>query len=227
MILQNRDFANHIFVVSSIILGLGITELLSGVGSWIRNAPRIKHSVPLVLWCFLSFVAIVQSWWALDNNFTHPPREFWLYFVRVVSDTSMFLLARLVLPDFSSPDVAKYFEKDENGRFIEGKEYKYDLGGYYSRNVANLSIVSILVITMLSFHEYLYYHLGNVAGWQDKFYGKMTIRAGFVLLLVFTGGTGYFYSRRGEPLSSRWKAIHVTAIVLFAILLAFFIKEYS
>lgn len=120
---ENADFSNHMFVVTSIILGLGLTEVLSGTGSWLRNRARIAMSLPLALWVILTFLTIVQAWFAVRSYVNVPP-SFKLYILRIASDTSYFLLARMVLPDFSSPDVAKYFEKNAAGEFIHAEPVK-------------------------------------------------------------------------------------------------------
>lgn len=52
-------------VLFSIVLGLGLTELLSSLHHLFHPRTRVKwHWIPLV-WAFLVFIAVVQLWWSM------------------------------------------------------------------------------------------------------------------------------------------------------------------
>jgi hypothetical protein len=59
------DAFEYLSVLISIILGLALTQLLTGAGRLIRNRRRVKFFFPAAVWMGVLFVVIVQSWWTM------------------------------------------------------------------------------------------------------------------------------------------------------------------
>ena len=59
------DQFNYLAVLISIILGLGITQLLSGFGRWIEHRATFRAYAPAICWAFVLLVIQVQCWWAM------------------------------------------------------------------------------------------------------------------------------------------------------------------
>lgn len=106
---------DYLNVLISIILGLALAKILSGLATVIAARERVDFYWPPIVWAIWIFFIAVQHWWA-----QYPLRyqkqwtflDFWLLLLVPVG---FFLLSALVLP-----------EPDENG--------KLDLGEWFFRN---------------------------------------------------------------------------------------------
>lgn len=92
-------------VLISIILGLGITQIVSGVADIIHHHERVKVYWPHLLWLILVFFLHIQEWWQIYElkNFTawHLPVFLFIILYPIV----LFILARILFPTFSSEEV--------------------------------------------------------------------------------------------------------------------------
>src|SRR6478672_4069223 len=59
------DPFSYLSVLISIILGLGITQLVTGLGRLIQARGRIKFYAPTIAWVGLLLIIHVQTWWAM------------------------------------------------------------------------------------------------------------------------------------------------------------------
>ena len=59
------DPFSYLSVLISIILGLGITQLVTGLGRLIQARARIKFYAPTIAWVGLLLIIHVQTWWAM------------------------------------------------------------------------------------------------------------------------------------------------------------------
>ncbi len=105
-----NDQFQHVMVLTSIIIGLGITYILIGVGSVIEritgHGARLRLSWTHAAWLLILFVWMVSFWWwefrllALLKSWTLGH-----YFFRVTYAVLLFLLAVLLLPrDWATTD---------------------------------------------------------------------------------------------------------------------------
>ncbi len=93
------DAFGYLSVLISIILGLALTQLLTGAGRLIRFRDRVKFYAPTAIWMGFLFLMIVQSWWAM---FTLRFNEEWTFleFATVLAQpTLIYLLVELIVPD--------------------------------------------------------------------------------------------------------------------------------
>jgi hypothetical protein len=91
----------YLMVLVSIVMGLGITQVLRGLSKIARS--RSAYSV-LTLWALLLFYLHVQSWWALwDLNEVATWNQ--LYFTMIVLiPCSLFGATELLLPMGATPE---------------------------------------------------------------------------------------------------------------------------
>lgn len=102
----------HLSVLISIILGLGITRVLSSAHQLVQGHDRIQfYWLPLV-WAALVFVTQVEWWWASFGFREQMAWNFFYFLFVLVSPITLYLAAAFVLPEI---------EADE----------QYDLKGYY------------------------------------------------------------------------------------------------
>jgi hypothetical protein len=100
-------------VLVSLIIGLGIAELLSGVAQIIRNRSTIQlywiHSVFVVI----IFLALLQQWWEIWGIRDTPAWTFPGLLLMLAAPVGLFLIAHLVFPEpvVGSDQRSFYFEK--------------------------------------------------------------------------------------------------------------------
>ena len=70
---------DHILVMFSVIVGLGVTHMLQGVGAIIEIGSFNCFYLPHVIWCVVTFTLLIQSWWAI-TKFKDVATEKWGYF---------------------------------------------------------------------------------------------------------------------------------------------------
>src|SRR5258708_6166304 len=106
---------SHFTVLVSIVVGLGITNVLSGLVGIIHHRARVRLYWPVVLWLVILFLVFVQSWWALFNLHNVTKWTFFTFLLTVLFPVLLFTLSSLILPDFSGAEVvdlrADYFRE--------------------------------------------------------------------------------------------------------------------
>lgn len=102
----------YLAVLISIVLGLGVTELLAGVQRLAHARERVRfHWLPLT-WTALIFVVLVQWWWAAFGLRGQAQWNFFSFLLILLVPVLLYLAAALVLPP-------------------EQTEGEYDLRGHY------------------------------------------------------------------------------------------------
>lgn len=108
------DPFSYLSVLISIILGLGIAQLLNGVGQVLRRRGHVRLYWPALGWVGLLFVLHVQTWWALFGLRAVSRWTFGGFALVLVQPVILYHLATLVLPDWGSdtePDLrANYYD---------------------------------------------------------------------------------------------------------------------
>src|SRR5262245_56126664 len=93
------DQFGYLTVLISIILGLGITQLLSGVGRLLQARSRVRLDWPTLAWVGLLLVIHVQTWWAMFGMRTFQNWTFFAFLIVLLQPIVLYLMAALVLPD--------------------------------------------------------------------------------------------------------------------------------
>lgn len=94
------DEFGYLSVLLSIVLGLGITQLLTGLGRLIQARERVRGYWPSPTWAGFLLVAHVQTWWAMFGLRDHTSWTFFVFLLVLLQPALLYLLAALVLPDF-------------------------------------------------------------------------------------------------------------------------------
>lgn len=99
------DEFNYLAVLISIILGLGIAQLLSGFGRWIEQRASFRAYGPAMAWTAILLVTHIQGWWAMFGMRHHADWTFIQFCVVLLQPITLFLLATLVLPGANAPEL--------------------------------------------------------------------------------------------------------------------------
>ncbi len=90
---------DYLSVLISIILGLGITQVLSGFGRLLNVRSRVRWYGPAVAWGILLLLIHVQTWWAMFQLRTHTAWSLPVFLFVLLLPILLYLMAALALPD--------------------------------------------------------------------------------------------------------------------------------
>jgi hypothetical protein len=93
------DEFQYLTVLVSIILGLGVTQLLTGAGRLVQARARVRAYAPALVWLALLLLIHVQSWWAMFDMRDHQGWTFPKFLVVLAHPICLYLMTALVLPD--------------------------------------------------------------------------------------------------------------------------------
>jgi hypothetical protein len=88
----------HLSILVSIILGLGMTELLTGLGRLIERRRSARLYLPALSWAVLLLLIQIQTWWTVYGLRSHSPWTFLQFFVLLLQPITLYLLSVLTLP---------------------------------------------------------------------------------------------------------------------------------
>lgn len=88
----------YVTVLISIILGLGITQIVTGIGDGIHQWNRIKIYWPHALWIVLVFVMHIHEWWYTYELKKHEQWHLVSFLFLILYPILLFVLARILFP---------------------------------------------------------------------------------------------------------------------------------
>jgi hypothetical protein len=110
----------HLTVLISIVIGMGIAHLLTTLHELVQVRSRIKlYWLPL-LWCVLIFISLVEWWWGIFALRTTIKWNFFYFLFILMSPVSMYLAMAFVLPD----------DSERSNEVIDLRRYYYDNSGW-------------------------------------------------------------------------------------------------
>jgi len=92
----------HLSVLISIVLGLGLTQLLTNVHRLVQAGRRVRLYWLTILWTALIFVSQIEWWWASFALRHDTVWNFFYFLFLLLSPVSLYLAAAFVLPEFES-----------------------------------------------------------------------------------------------------------------------------
>src|SRR5437868_15494672 len=100
------DAFSYLSVLLAIIVGLGMTQVLTASGRLIRHRDRVRTYWPPLVWAGLLLVVYVPAWWAMLGLRTHTDWNFLTSFVVLLQTVMLYMMAAVVLPQSrAEPDV--------------------------------------------------------------------------------------------------------------------------
>jgi hypothetical protein len=94
----------YLSVLISIVIGLAITQLLSGTARLIQVRARVRPHATTLLWMATLFLLDTQIWWAAFERRDISEWNFFLFLFYLLQPTLAFLLSYLVLPELGDED---------------------------------------------------------------------------------------------------------------------------
>jgi len=88
-----------LMVLVSIIIGLGITEILTGTAKAIRCRGSIQGYWVLSILVVVIFVALLQQWWEIWGLRDVPTWSFPGFMMMLAGPVGLFLIAHLIFPE--------------------------------------------------------------------------------------------------------------------------------
>ncbi|MFN2637597.1 MAG: hypothetical protein ABR585_11255 [Gemmatimonadaceae bacterium] len=93
------DAFSYLSVLLSVIVGLGVTQLLTATGRLIRHRDRVQMDWLPLLWTAALLVVFVQVWWSMFGLRAYRDWTF-VGFLLILSQTcTLYMMAALVLPE--------------------------------------------------------------------------------------------------------------------------------
>ena len=94
------DNFSYLSVLISIVLGLGLTNLLMGLARVVQLRGRVRIYWPTLAWTFTLLLAHVQTWWTMFTLRQIDTWTFPLFALVLLQPVFLFFLSALALPDF-------------------------------------------------------------------------------------------------------------------------------
>lgn len=97
------DPFSYLSVLISIILGLGIAQLLTGFGKLVQDRGRVVVYWPSMVWAGLVLMMQVHRWWLMFGQLRgNQDLNFFVFLLVLMPPIMLYLLAALVFPDFAA-----------------------------------------------------------------------------------------------------------------------------
>jgi hypothetical protein len=87
----------------SIVLGLGITQLLKGFSRWLELRSSFRTFGPTIAWAIFLLLVHFQTWWSMYGMRGYADWSFLQFSIVLLQPIVLFLLAVLIFPSPASP----------------------------------------------------------------------------------------------------------------------------
>ncbi len=143
----------YITVFISIILGLGVTQILTGIADLVHQNERVKIYWPHVVWIFLVLILHVQEWYVTFELRTLDKWRFPLFLFLLLYPVVLFIMARLLFPfGFNEGviDLRKFYFENYRRIFLFGSMLPFlsILDNLILRDYAWLDILAQFVVLL-------------------------------------------------------------------------------
>lgn len=108
------DAFGYVSVIISVVIGLGLSQILSGVVDLIKARKRVRFYWVHLLWVALTFVGHIFLWWTMWNMRLIRGWNFFSFLVLLFAPVLMYVAAAFLIP------------KVEAGERVDLREFFYD-----------------------------------------------------------------------------------------------------
>src|SRR2546423_8317353 len=114
------DAFSYLSVLLSIIVGLGLTQLLTATGRLIRHRDRVRVDWLPLLWAGVLLVVFVQVWWSMFGLRNYRDWTFVAFLLILAQTCTLYMMAAVVLPEQveqTGVDLAAHYERQRRWFF--------------------------------------------------------------------------------------------------------------
>lgn len=111
---------DYIAVIISVIIGLGLSHLLSGTTELFKARKRVKFYWVHFVWILLIFIGHIFLWWTMWNLRLVRNWNFFSFLVLLLAPVLLYVAAALLIPkvdDDSRIDLQEYFVENQTAFF--------------------------------------------------------------------------------------------------------------
>jgi len=166
------DLYSHVRVLFSIVLGLGVSQLLRGLARILQHPRQFRAYWVHLLWALFLFLYMIHFWWWEFRLRNVAQWTFPLYFFVALYAVVLYLLCTLLFPDDMSDYqgfedyfysrkgwifglLALLFVVDVGDTLIKGLPYFRALGPVYYFRTVSVLVLSVLAIPINNRIRYL------------------------------------------------------------------------
>jgi len=95
------DEFSYLSILISIVLGFGVTNLLTGMAALVRARANTKMYWPVPVWMVTLFLILTLNWWAMFGLRTVGHWNFFAFFIVLLQPTLLYLSTALIVPNLS------------------------------------------------------------------------------------------------------------------------------
>jgi hypothetical protein len=106
------DAYGYISVIISVVIGLGLSHLLSGIVELFKARRRVRFYWVHLLWMVLTFIGHIFLWWTMWNLHSIRAWNFFSFLLLLLAPVLLYVAAALLVPKMNgeSPiDLREYF----------------------------------------------------------------------------------------------------------------------
>ncbi len=160
----------YITVFISIILGLGVTQILTGIADLVHQNERVKIYWPHIIWIVLVLILHVQEWYVTFELRSLDQWRFPLFLFVLLYPVVLFIMARLLFPvGFNEGviDLKKFYFENYRRIFLFGSMLPFlsIIDNLLLRNYTILDLIaqstSLVVLSLMAL-------LKNSTPWLHK-----------------------------------------------------------
>lgn len=122
----------YIAVIVSIILGLGIAQIVTGLAHFIHGSNQVKIYWPHLLWIFMVFFLHVQEWWLFYEYKNFTEWKLLIFLFVILYPIGLFIQSRILFPFDNFDEVTDL------------KEFYFKNYRTYFLSVAILALLSVV-----------------------------------------------------------------------------------
>lgn len=88
----------YVTVLIAIVVGLGITQILTGVADIIQNSNKVKLYWPHLLWVTFILLLLIQEWWVIYELKDYQPWRLPEFLLIMLYPVNLYILSRVLYP---------------------------------------------------------------------------------------------------------------------------------
>jgi hypothetical protein len=150
----------HLAVMISIVLGLGMAHLLISFNKLVQARSRVRWYWLPLLWAAVIFVAQVEWWWASYAMRQETVWNFFYFLFMLMSPVTLYLAAAFVLPNVRDNHVCdlRQYYYDTRGWFfglvaagpvLDAIRRALQAGSYTDFGAVSNAVAAVLVATLM------------------------------------------------------------------------------